>query len=96
VKLTDSGSVVGGAENQFRSSVVSRADIADVGFTGDKDLCWSEITKHEDTGSGVEEKILGFDVSMADPYAVDVGQRSEKLDISNAQLFAMTRPTWYM
>lgn len=37
--LTNVGRVVGGSEDEFRCAVVPRANIADVGFSCDKDLC---------------------------------------------------------
>jgi len=43
VELTNIGHVVGGTEDQLWSSVVSRADIADIWFTRDQDLGGTEI-----------------------------------------------------
>jgi hypothetical protein len=82
--LTNIGSVVGGTKDQLWGSVVSRADIADIWLASNENLGGSEITQHEDTGGGIEEEVLRFDVSVADSDRMDVGQRSEKLDISSS------------
>lgn len=73
---TDVGHVVRGTKDQLWSSVVSRADIADVGLSGNEDLGRTEITQLQDTGRRVEQKVLGFDVSVTYSDRVDVGERS--------------------
>jgi hypothetical protein len=47
-----------------------------------EDLCGSEITEHENTGSGVEKEVLRLDISMTDADGVDISQGSKKLLIS--------------
>jgi hypothetical protein len=84
IPLTNIGGVVGGTKDQLWSSVVSRADVADIWLASNENLGGSEITQHEDTGGGIEEEVLGFNVSVADSDRMDVGQRSEKLDISSS------------
>lgn len=74
LQLTNVGHVVGGTKDQFWSSVVSRADIADIWFAGDQDLGRTEITQLEDTRCRVEKEILGFDISVTDTDRVDVGE----------------------
>jgi hypothetical protein len=79
LKPTDVGSVVRRTEDQFRSTVVTRADVADIRFACDQDLCRAEVTELENARSRVQEEILRLNVSMTDSNRVDVGKRSEEL-----------------
>jgi hypothetical protein len=76
---TNLGGVVGGSKDEFRSAVVSRADVRDIRLILNEDLGASEITKLQDTTVGVEKKVLGLDIAMADSLRVDVGEGAEKL-----------------
>jgi hypothetical protein len=78
-RRTDVGGVVGRTEDKLRSAVVPRADVRDVGLSGDEDLRRSEVAKLENTGGRVEEEVLGLDVAVADTDGVDVGERAEEL-----------------
>lgn len=73
---TDVGHVVRSTKDQLWSSVVSRADIADVGLSSNEDLGRTEITQLQDTGRRVEQKVLGFDVPVTYSDRVNVGERS--------------------
>lgn len=77
--LTDLGSVICSAENQFRSSVVTRANIRHVRLIFHENLGTTKITQLQDTRAGVQQQILWLDIAMADPLGVDVGQGAEKL-----------------
>jgi hypothetical protein len=61
-----------------------------------EDLCGSEITEHENTGSGVEKEVLRLDISMTDADGVDIGQGSKKLLISLLESAGWNQLTWYM
>lgn len=71
--------VVGCAENQFRCSVVARADVRDVGLVLDKDLGATEVTQLQNARCRVEQQVLGLDVAMANALRVDVGEGTEQL-----------------
>lgn len=77
--LTNLCSIVRGTKNKFGCTVVSGADIRNVRLIRDQNLGASEITELENTAVGVEEKILGLDISVTDALRVDVRQGSEKL-----------------
>lgn len=76
---TDLGCVICGAEDQLRGTVVARANVGNIGFVFDEDLSRTEVAELQNTSVGIQEQILGLDVSMADSLGVDVGQRPEKL-----------------
>ena len=88
LKLTDVGSVIGGAKDEFRGAVVTRANVADVGFAGHEDLGRAEVAQLQDARGWVQEQILRLDVAVADAYRVDVGERAEKLDMSTCAMVA--------
>jgi hypothetical protein len=69
---TDACGIVSRTKDELRRSIVPRADVADVGFTRDEDLCAAKVAELEDTGRGVEEEILGLDIAMADANRMDV------------------------
>jgi hypothetical protein len=76
---TDVGRVVRRAKDQFRRTVVARANVADVGFARNENLGRTKVAQLQDTRGGVEEQVLGLDVTVTDAYRVDVGKGSEKL-----------------
>lgn len=76
---TNLGGVVGGTEDQLRSSVVSRTDVADIWLVFHQNLSASKVAKLQDTAVWIEKKILWLDVSVADSLRVDVGERTEEL-----------------
>lgn len=78
-RLTYFGSVVGSAEDELRSTVVARANVRDIWFVLHQNFCASEIAQLQDAAVGVEKKILGLDVTVADALRVDVRQSSEEL-----------------
>jgi hypothetical protein len=69
---TNTRSIVGRTKDELRRSVIPGADVADVGFAGDEDLCAAKVAELEDTGGRVEEEILGLDVAVADANRMDV------------------------
>lgn len=58
--------VVGGTEDQLWCPVIARTDVGDVGLILDENFGGSEIAELQNTGIGIQEQILGFDVAMAD------------------------------
>jgi len=77
--LTNLCRVVGRAKDEFGSTIVARADVRDVGLILDQDLGTAKVAELEDAGSGVEEQVLGLDVSVADTLGVDVCEGAEEL-----------------
>lgn len=75
----DVGSVVCSAKDELRGTVVARADVADVWFTGNEDLGRSKVAELQNACVGIEEQVLWLDVTMADTDGVDVCQRPEEL-----------------
>lgn len=73
------GRVVCGAKDELWSTVVPRADVADVWFAGDQNLGATKVAKFENTSLRVQEQILRLDVTMADADRVNVRERAEKL-----------------
>lgn len=69
---TNACSIVGRTKDELRRSVIPGANVADVGFAGDEDLCAAKVAELKDTGRGVEEEILGLDVAVADANRMDV------------------------
>lgn len=69
---TNARGIVGRTKDELRSSVVPGADVADVGFAGDQDLCTAKVAELKDTSRGVEKEILGLDVAVADANRMDV------------------------
>lgn len=78
-ELTDLGSVVGSTKDELGGTVVARADVRNVGLVLDQDLCASKIAELQDATARIEQKVLRFDVTMADPLRVDVRERAEEL-----------------
>lgn len=72
----DVGGVVGCSEDELRSSVVSRADVADVGLSCNQDLGGTKVAELENASRRVEKQVLGLDVTVTDADRVDVGQTS--------------------
>lgn len=68
------GGVVGSSKDELRCSVVSGTDVADIRFTSNQDLGRSKVAELENSSCRVEEKVLWFDITMADSDRVDVGQ----------------------
>ena len=76
---TNLGGIVGGTEYQLRSAVVAGADVGDVGLVGDQNLSAAKVAELENAGAGVQEEVLGLDVTVADAFGMDVGERAEQL-----------------
>lgn len=79
VELTNLCCVVGRAEDELRRSVVSRADVRDIGLILHQNLGATEIAQLEYAGGRVEKQVLRLDVAVAYALRMNVGQRSEKL-----------------
>lgn len=78
-KLTDLGSVVGRTKDQLGGSVVTRADVRNVWFILNQDLCAAEITELQNTSAWIQKEILWLNIAMADALGVYVGQSPEEL-----------------
>jgi hypothetical protein len=78
-KRTNLGSVVGGTKDQFRSSVVSGADIGDVGLIFYQYLGTTKVTELQNAGARIQQQVLGLDIAVADSLRVNVGQGTEEL-----------------
>lgn len=78
-ELTNFGGVVGCAKDELRGTIIARADIRDVRLVRNQDLGASEIAELEDAGIWIKQKVLRFDISMADALRVNVGEGAEKL-----------------
>lgn len=76
-ELTDLGRVIGSTEDQFRCTVIPRADIGHIGLVLHQDLCAAKVAQLEDTGSRVKQEVLRLDVAMADSLRVDICQSPE-------------------
>lgn len=77
--LTDRDRVHRTSKDKLRRTVVSRANVGNVGFVRNQNLGGAEITKLEDTRARVQQKVLRLDVAMANTEGVDVGEGTEKL-----------------
>jgi hypothetical protein len=77
--LTDIRGVVGSSENELWCAVVPRANITDVGLARHENLGRPKVAQFQNPGSGVQEQILRFDVTMADANRVDVSQGAQEL-----------------
>lgn len=71
--------VVCSSKDQFRCTIVTGANVRDVGFILDKDLGTSKIAELQHASARVEKKILRLDITVADALRVDVGKSSEQL-----------------
>mmetsp|Transcript_12686 Transcript_12686/g.54479 ORF Transcript_12686/g.54479 Transcript_12686/m.54479 type:complete len:328 (-) Transcript_12686:173-1156(-) len=71
----DGGGVLRGAEDELGGAVVSRADVGDVGLRPDENLRAAKVAELELVRPRVHQQVLGLDVAVTDPAAVDVGQR---------------------
>jgi hypothetical protein len=77
--LTDISRVVGGAKDELRCAVVSGADVADIGLASYEDLGRAKVTELENACCGVEQKVLGLDITVADAGEMNISERTEKL-----------------
>ena len=75
----DVGAVVCVAENELRSAVVPRANVAYIGLALDELFGGTEVAKLEDVALGVDEDVLRLDVSVANALGVNVGDRAQQL-----------------
>ena len=73
------GRVVCGPKDEFRSPVVTRADVGNVGLPLDEVLGASKIAQLQHSRLGVKQQVLWLDVPVADAQRVDVGQASKQL-----------------
>lgn len=76
---TNFGGVIGGAENELWRSVITRADVRDVGLILHQDLSTAKVAKLQNATTGVQEEVLRLDVTMTDSLGVDVREGPEKL-----------------
>lgn len=77
--ITNLGGVVGSTEDEFRSAVIARADVRDVGLICDQDFGATKITELEYASIRIKQKILRFDISMTDALRVDIRKGAEEL-----------------
>ena len=73
------GSVIWVTKNKFWGPVVSRADVWYIWFSLYQLLGTTEITKLKHMGLHIAKNILWFNISMADSFSVDIGNRSHQL-----------------
>lgn len=71
--LTNLGRVIRRSKDQFRRSVVPRADVRDVWLVLNQYLSATEIAELQHAGAGVQQQILWLDVAVTDSLGVDVG-----------------------
>lgn len=72
--LTNVGSVIRCAEDEFRGAVVSRTNVRHVGLSLDQDLGRTEITQFEHTCRWVQQQVLRLDVAVTDADRMNVGE----------------------
>ena len=77
--LTNFCGVVRGTEDEFGCPIIPGADIRHVGLVLHQYLGATEIAEFQDARVGVEEEVLGLDVSVADALRMDVGEGAEQL-----------------
>ena len=75
----DVGRVVGSTEDELGCTVISRANVRDVGLAADEVLRTPEVAEFQNARVRVEEQVLRLDISMADALRVDVGKASKQL-----------------
>ena len=71
------GAVVRVAKDQFRRPVVPRTDVTHIGFALNQLFGRPKVAEFEDVGTSVTKNILGFYVSVADSFGVDVGNGAQ-------------------
>ncbi len=76
---TDVGRVVGCTKDELGGAVVARADVADVGLSGNEDLRGAKVAQLEDASGRVKKEVLWLDVAVADADGVDVHEGTEEL-----------------
>ena len=69
--------IVSGAEYQFWSAIVSRADVAHIDLTPDQALSRTEITDLQCVALWVHQQVLRLDIAVTIAKRVDVGESSE-------------------
>lgn len=77
--LTNLGRVIRRSKDQFRRSVVPRADVRHVWLVLNQYLSATEIAELQHAGAGVQQQILWLDVAVTDSLGVDIGQGAEQL-----------------
>lgn len=78
-ELTNFGGIVSSTKNEFGCTVVSRADVRNIGLVLHQDLRAAKVTEFQDARSGVQQQILRLNVSVADSLGVDIGERAKEL-----------------
>lgn len=76
---TNLGGVIGGSKDELRCTVVSRADVGHIWLVLYEYLGAAEVAQLEDSGSRIEKKILGLNISMTDALRMNVCEGAEKL-----------------
>ena len=76
LKLTKIRGKIVSSEYKFRSTIKTRQNVGNIGFSRNKDLGRSKVTKLEDSSSRIKKKVLRFDIAMADSDRVNICQRT--------------------
>ena len=71
-ELTDLGSVIGGTKDQLGCTVISRADVRDIGFVLDQDFGAAKVAELQYPGVWIEQKVLRLDIPMTDSLGMYV------------------------
>lgn len=71
---TNLGGVVRSAENQFRGTVVSRANVRDIWLVLDQNLCTSKVAQLENARLRIQQEILWLYVPVTNPLRVNICQ----------------------
>lgn len=76
---TDFRSIVCSSEDKFGGTIIPRADIRHVWLILNQYLGATKITQLQNTRSGVQQEVLGLDISMTDALGVDICERAKEL-----------------
>ena len=78
-EITDFGRVVSCAEDQLGRTVVTGANVGNIGLILHEDLSRPKVAKFQDAAVRVKKKILRFDVTVTNALRVNVCQGAEEL-----------------
>ena len=79
LQVTNKSGIISCAKDKFRSTVISRANIADIWFPLYENLCATKVAQLENPSGWIQKEILRFDISMTYSHRMNVREGPQAL-----------------
>lgn len=77
--LTNLGGIVGGTKDEFWRTIVSGANVRNIGLVLNENLGTAKVAELENAAVWVEQQVLWLNVTMTNALRVDIGKCTEQL-----------------